>query len=259
MPMPGQSKPKVKTCARTFRIVELVDELNGATLTELSQQTDMAKSTVHNHLTTLEQLRLIVKEGECYYPGLKFLRYGMNAKRRNGLSSIAKPELENVAEETGEVAWLVVEEHGKGIYLEKAEGSKAVQTFGQTGREVYLHASSVGKAILAHLPDSRIERIIEHHGLPAMTEQTVTDQGELFDELDTIRERGVAFNRGETVPGVRGIACPIIYNGEVWGSVAIGAPAERLKGKTFSEVVPSILSGATNAIELTLRHEDSAA
>jgi len=242
----------VKTADTIFDVVESLEELDGGTITELSDSLDLAASTVHNHLTTLEEKGYVDRQGNEFRIGLKFLYYGMYAKNSRRVARVAQPVLDELAEETGEAAWLVVEEHGIGVYLNNALGEKAIKTYGSIGTRTHLNAIAAGKAILAHLPEERVDQILDQHGLPAYTENTPTDRDELLAELEEIREGGFALNRGGRIRGGRAVACAVIVDDEVQGAVGISGPEHRMRGDRFTVELPNKVKGAKNIIELEL-------
>lgn len=242
----------VKSANNLFGVLEAVHELEGAGATEVANHLEIAKSTAHDHLTTLVEHEFLIKEGSTYRVGLKCLNYGMQAKNRLELAKVAKPSLEQMAEETDEIVWLTVEEYGKAVYIEKTMGDRAVQPYGEIGRRVPLHDIAAGKAILAHLPEKRVREIVEKHPRPKRTENTITDVEELLDELKTIRERGYALNDSETFEGFRAVASPIIVGDELRGSIVVSGPENRFRGERFRTELPEIVTGTANAIELSL-------
>lgn len=243
---------RVKSAGTLFGVLDTVHALEGAGVTEVADRLGIAKSTAHDHLSTLVEHEFLVKDGTEYRVGLKSLHYGMGAKNRIELVDAAGPSLEHVVEETDEIAWLVVEEYGQAVYVEKAVGQRAVQPYGSIGKRVPLHNIAAGKAILAHLPEERIRGIVEQRGLPAQTERTITDIDELLAELETIREQGYARNDGETFEGFRAVASPILHEGELLGSIVVSGPENRLRGERFETELPDLITGAANAIELSL-------
>ena len=242
----------VKSASNLFGVLEAVHELEGAGATAVADHLGIAKSTAHDHLTTLVEHEFLIKEGSTYRVGLKCLNYGIQAKNRLELANAAKPSLEQMAEETGEIVWLTVEEYGKGVFIEKAMGERAVQPYGELGRRVPLHDIASGKAILAHLSEDRVREIVEKHPLPNRTENTITDVEELLAELETIRERGYALNDSETFEGFRAVASPVIVGDDLLGSIVVSGPENRFRGERFRTELPEIVTGTANAIELSL-------
>ncbi|SFR91539.1 transcriptional regulator, IclR family [Halomicrobium zhouii] len=250
---PSATNP-VKSIEAMFTIVEALKELDGAGVTELADHLELPKSTIHNYLATLEQEEYVVKEGTTYRVGLRFLDLGAYARDQVEMFEVAKPELEHLASETGELANLLVEEHGKGSYLYRTRGEMAVQVKGHVGTRAPLHSTGLGKAILAHLPEERVEAIVDHHGMPASTPETITDRDELFDELKRIRDRGFAFDDEERLRGLRCVAAPILANDDVVGAISVSGPTNRLRDTRYREELPQKLLEVQNVIELNVTY-----
>lgn len=250
----GSPGRRVKTADTLFEIVDALRAMDGATLAELAAELDFAKSTLHSHLATLESNEYVVRTGDEYELGLKFLDHGMFAKNGRAIARVGKPILEELAEETGEVAWIIVEEHGRAVYLEKAMGEKAVQTHASVGGRAQLHHLATGKVIMAHLSEERIDEIIDRHGLPERTPHTITDPDELRTELERIREEGVALNDRETVNGLRAIGAPVLGEETVYGAICVSGPATRLTVERCHEEIEPLLLEATNELELKLQY-----
>lgn len=248
----ADSTRRVNAVDNVFDIVEFLDASGGATLTEVADEVGLAKSTTHGYLATLLDREYLVEDDGVYQLGLRFLGHGTSAVSRIEADGIVQSVLENVVAETEEIAWFVVEEHGRAVFVAKATGERAVQPYGRIGKRTSLHVIAAGKAILAYLPDERVEAIVERHGLEARTDRTITDEEALFEELAEIREQGYALNRGENVEGWRAVACPVIHDGEVFGAIATSAPENRMQGERFTETVPRIVSGAANEVQLRL-------
>ncbi|QCC47576.1 IclR family transcriptional regulator [Halobellus limi] len=255
MEQPGQ-KPNtpVKTAQTTFRIVETLKSLDGATVTELADRLDIAKSSAHNYLRTLEHEGYVVERNGEYEVGLRFLDLGGYARSRERLYDIAIPEMERVAEATGEYANLLVEEHGLGVFLARERGADAVSLDSYTGQSVRLHTTALGKTILAYLPRERVEAIIDRHGLPAMTERTITERNELFDALEEIRQRECAYDREERIKGLNCVAVPILYDDDIAGALSVSGPVSRMGHDRIEDEVLPELRRAANIIELNQAH-----
>lgn len=232
-------------------ILEELCRSNGAGVTELSNRLDISKAGVHSHLATLEQKEFVVKDGSEYRISLRFLDFGEYAKQNVEIYDVVREEVDILAEKTGEVAQFMVEEHGWGIYIYKRRGESGVQTASYVGDRKHLHCTGVGKAILASLPHERIEEIIDRRGLPAATKQTITDRETLYDELESIRSRGVAFDDEEILPGLRCVAVPVSSQRKgLLGAISITGPTSRMKGTRFTEELPEKVSNTANVIQI---------
>lgn len=110
--MGREAKNPVKTTQRSLDIIETLREMDGARLTELADRLELPNSTVHNHLSTLMERDYVLKDGDVYRVSLRFLDLGEYARNRRKVYELAKPEIGELADETGEVANLLVEENG---------------------------------------------------------------------------------------------------------------------------------------------------
>ena len=253
----GDESPRtLKTVERTTRVIKALETLDGAGVTELADHLDMSKSSTYHYLATLRAEDFVVKNGDRYELGLQLLLSGEYVRNRNLLYRYGKEEVEELAETTGEYANLFTEQHGKGINLYKVRGSDAVGSGYQTDKlqqPDQLHCTATGKAILAFLPEDRVDDILDEHGLPERTGNTITDRDELHDELATIRERGYAYNDEEEVEGLRAVGAPVIDRDDtVLGSLSVAGPTSRLKGTPFDEELPEQVQRAANVIEVNI-------
>lgn len=239
----------------TFDIVERIGADGEARVTELAGELGLAKSTVHNHLQTLSRRGYVVQEGDDYRLSLRFLHLGQRVRTRLPAYQLAHDKVKKLAEQTGERSQFIVEEHGRGVYMFREFGSDAVQTDSEIGKRVPLHATSAGKAILSAMPESRVDEIIDRHGLERYTDRTITDETELREELERIRERGYADNRGESTNSLWAVGAPVrAADGSVLGSLSVSAPGQRMKGERVQSELPDMLLAVANELELNIRY-----
>lgn len=248
---------EIAAVRKSLRIVDLLKELDGARVTELADRLEWPKSTVHSYLETLEGAGYLVKEGDTYLLGFRFLDLGEHVKHRNEVYSMVEPRIEALAETTGERVQFVINEHGDCVYARIAEGEHAVSTGSRLGRRGQtLHATAAGKSILAFMDREDVEEILERKGLTELTPNTIADEASLFEELAEVRERGYAFNYEEHIEGLRAVAAPVKQpNGEVVGSISVSGPAHRMHGEKFTKDLPENILGVCNEIELDIVYQ----
>lgn len=253
--MPDTRSNGIQAIDRAFSIVETLNELEGAGVSELARAVELPKSTVHSHLNTLVNAEYVVKDGSTYRAGLKFLQAGERVRNQHVLYQVARPEVDNTVKKTGEISGLMTEEHGQGVFIYRARGDEAARIDTCIGDRVPLQCTALGKVILAYLPDARRDAIIDRHGLAAITENTITDRETLLDELDEVREKQVAFDDEERLNGLRSVAAPILDpQDQIIGSISIAGPTHRMRGSQFYEEFPETILGAANVIELNIQH-----
>jgi len=245
----------VKSVKTAFEIIETLRNADGMGVSELADRIGKPTSTVHDHLQTLEEEEYLVKDGNTYLIGARFLGLGEQARSRMKVYKIARPEVDKLAVETGEHANLMIEEHGRGVFLYKARGEEAVKLDTHAGMRVPLQTTALGKTILANRPRSEVDAILDRHGLPEMTESTITDRGELYEHLAAVRERGYAYDDEERVEGMRCVAAPVVdSDGRAIAAVSVSGPKSRMRGSRFEETVPNSVLQTANVVEVNLTY-----
>lgn len=252
--MPPSGDTTLSTVENALEIVNSIWELDGATLTEIANHAGLPVSTTHNYLKTLEQNEYVSKKDSKYSLSLRFYELGQHTKREVGLSDVAKPIMSQLADETGERVWLIVEDHGYAVALDVATGDRAVPVQVDIGTRIPIHTIASGKIILAHYSDGRVATLVDERGLAPRTENTVTGTDELFAELERWREAGYAVNYGESIRNLHSVAVPLRSNDSVLGALSIAGPEQRLTEEAITgELVPLLLE-ASNEIELKIEY-----
>jgi DNA-binding IclR family transcriptional regulator len=247
----------VGTTALSLRVVNALRDLDGGRVEEVAEELEIATSTAYRHLNTLRQHDYVVKRGDEYRIGLLFLSMGMYARNRQEHFKLAQEKVESLAEKTGERAMFTIEEGGRRIHICLESGADAVQAGKHVGYRGYLHSSASGKAILAEYPDERVHSILDKWGMPAKTENTMTDREELFEDLEQVREREYATNLAESTPGIRSIGvATTARDGQVLGAFNVCGPERRMEGEWFREELPDILLAKANEFEVDIQYAD---
>ncbi|WP_435181334.1 IclR family transcriptional regulator [Halorussus sp. AFM4] len=240
----------IQTLERAFEILEVLRENDGLTLTEISEMLDIPTSTVHVYLQTLNREGFVTRENRQYRNGLKFLEYGGAVRQQYEIYDAARDVLQQLAFETGERAGLGVEEHGKRVLLGTEDGRSAVSDNVPIGEFTEMHWTGLGKCLLAHLPSSRREAIIEESDLPQATENTITDPEDLKEELASIREQGFALEDEERRDGIRSVDVPILTpDDEIIAAIGLTGPVNRFGPDQIPQYI-SLLQNKANEVKL---------
>ena len=215
------STPSLRATEDTIRVVAALKELAGAGVTELATHLSMSKSTVHDHFATLRRHDYVTKDGDAYEIGPGFFEMGEYARKRRQIYEVARPKSRTSRRRPASSRTYWSRSTAGECILYRARGERAVTPDTHTGKRRYLHDTALGKAILAHLPDDRVREILDRHGLPAATPNTITDRERLHEELVEIRERGVAYCGQKRVGGLQCVAAPILgRTTRCWGRSA---------------------------------------
>ncbi|SDN24588.1 transcriptional regulator, IclR family [Halogranum gelatinilyticum] len=248
---------RIEASGRTLELLRTVAAIGPASATEIATELGFAKSTAYYHLETLADFEFVVRRHDGYQLSMNFLSMGHDLVNQLDIYQVGKPQIDRLAEETGELCILMTEEHGYGYYIYDNRGEGAVN-FDTIGHRKHLHNNALGKAVLAHMDERRVDEILDRHGLPPTTDRTITDRAALKEELATARSEGVAFDREEQLNGLCCIAAPLLDSDsgddrEVKGAISVAVPASRARGTYFNEELPMAVSDTANLVELELQ------
>ncbi|MCM3705906.1 MULTISPECIES: IclR family transcriptional regulator [Cytobacillus] len=247
----------VKSVSRALDIITLISlKKNGLGVTEIANQIDINKSSVYRILSTLVQYGYIEQDNETgkYKLGYKFLEISSKLLESIDLRAEARPFLQELENETNEVIHLVVYDQGEVVYIEKLEGNETLRMHSKVGKRAPMHCTSVGKAILAHLPSSIVFDILERKGMPVHTDKTITDKDEFMKELGQVRQKGYALDLEENEYGITCVAVPIFdHLGKVIAAVSISGPTMRMTDERL-DALKSIMVKTGKDISTRLGH-----
>lgn len=239
----------------SLAIVNLLQERDGIGISELAEELSVAKSTVHRHITTLEEHEMVCSTGREIHLATEYLRLGNSVRYREPVAEIAEEILKTLSEETAERANFFVEEFGYSVCLHRKIGERGIVAETEIGKRFPMHSTAAGKAMFSIMSDHEIQKVIEWHGLPQQTENTITSVDALMAELETIREEGIAFNDEENIEDLRSIGVPVkVGDREAPGAMTISGPAHRLSDDRINDELSEVLLAASNELELKRKY-----
>lgn len=225
--------------------------MHGATLTELTDEFDLSKTGVLKHVRTLCESGHLVRQGNTYEVGLRLLPLAAEARRRFQLTSLAEPEVTKLAQAAGEQANVLVEENGRGVYLITVNAREGEDLTPIEGTIVSLDETGAGKAILSRFSDERVRELYEAERLQIDSPEAFAD---LEDELRTIRDQEVAFDRGNNRFERQCIGTAIVgTDDELAGAIELAGPEVRVTDKRLEEDFPGLILGSASDVEAKLR------
>jgi DNA-binding IclR family transcriptional regulator len=246
---------KIKSDETLLAIIEGLQELDRAGVTELSTYLELTKSTVHKHLKTMEEHGYVVNMDGTYRLSFRFLTLGGVVRNSNRLCTAAYEPVREVAEVTDTITTFAICEHNRGYFTYQLNNKYDMNVV-NIGSVFFLHQNAAGKAMLAEFPDDTVELIVTECGLPARTENTITDQDALFEEIERIRDQGFAMSVAERVEGVQSLSAAIEdpETGE-FGAISISTPATRATGSQIGDKYAEEIMDRATEIELNLRYQ----
>lgn len=235
----------IKSLDRAMEVLATLARLENATLTGLSRESKESTATVHQILATLESHGMVeVDDDQTWHVGAGAFRIGSVFLRRTSLVERSRPALWRLMEETGETANLGILSDGQVLFVSQVETHAPIRAFFPPGTRSDLHASGIGKVLLAHLPETRLAAILSA-GLPGYTPNTIVEPERLRAQLDRIRGEGVAIDDEERNSGMRCIAAPIRdVHGEVRAGLSVSGPTSRVGPDDYSRLADLVRAAA---------------
>jgi len=205
------------------------------TLTELAAKTGLPRSTVHRLIQAFEQELYVVRvpERPGYVLGPGLLKFGMNAHLR--LLAANRGALVSLARSVNENVELAVFSGREAVVVDQIAAPDRLKGVTKVGKSFSLHASCIGLALLAHLPDDRVAELLPQH-LQRFTANTITDHQALTDRLAEVRRSHIAFDIEEHDVGICAIATGMTGPTGAVQAIAVVMPTRRFKEKAHMAI-----------------------
>lgn len=237
----------IKSLDRAIRILQRLGEMGGATLSVLTADLGQSTATVYRVLITLEGRGLVEfdEATQVWNIGAGAYLIGARFLRRTSLVERARPILRQLMQATGETANLGIEKGGEVLFVSQVETHSNIRAFFPPGSVSEMHASGIGKALLAFMPEDRRETVLSGSGLTRYTDQTLTDRAALDQDLASSRVRGYAVDADEKTQGMRCIAAPV-YDvfGEAVAGLSVSGPTSRITDGEISRLAEHVTDAA---------------
>lgn len=216
---------------RAMKVLDTLARTGGSIrMTDLADQLGIAKSSLHHVLAALLDAGWIERDESTKEVtlGLRAWEVGQAYGPAQTLSQRSQPFLDSVRDELGETVRLAVLSGNDQVCLGKSLGNHTLIFDQPVGARLPAHATGLGKALLAGLPDEAIERLYDGYVFEPFTEHSITNTGDLIAEMREIRQRGWGEDNGEFILGIRCIALPVRRRtGEVVAALSVSVPSTR--------------------------------
>ena len=234
------SRNFVESLARGLSILTaLTNRARPLSLTELSKELGLSVSTIQRLTYTLQRLGYLQRnqENKKFWLTPKILSLGLHYLSDSDLTQVAYPYLQELSQETNETINLIILDEEEVVYIQRIPTPQLLHSGVRLGSRFPAYCTSGGKAILAFLPESRIEAILKKMDFKSFTPYTITNRQTLLQELNEIKIRGFASCNEEIIIGIKGVAAPIRnYEGEVVAAVHISIPSVRIKSNEWEAI-----------------------
>ncbi len=238
----------VQSLDRAFLLLDLVAAGNGLSLSEVAQAASLPPSTCYRILATLQRHGMVEFEtgGQLWHVGVESFRIGSAFLRRRKIAERGRDNMQALVDRCGETANLAIADEDSVVFVSQVETHEPIRAFFRPGTRSPIHASGIGKAILAQWRPERVARLVAG-GLARFTPQTLTDGAALAAELAQTRARGWALDNEERNPGMRCVAAAIFNEyGEPIAGISVSGPTVRLTPEVAAAFGPLVQAAAAD-------------
>jgi len=222
-------------------------------VSELAAQLSMTRSTVHRYISTLEAMRYLVQDKATrkYRLGVRVLDLGLAVLNSMELRDVALPFMEQLCQKSGNTVNMAVLDGADIVYVERVRSRSGIDLHLYVGSRLPAYCTSMGKVLLAYLPDAELLRTI--HGIEFLPRgpRTITSRKQLLANLENVRRLGVAVNDEELAHGLRSIAAPVFgQHGSVVAAVNMAVHAlTHSFDEVMEQLAPLLLEATTQISE----------
>ncbi|MDX7625187.1 DNA-binding transcriptional repressor XynR [Enterobacter bugandensis] len=204
--------PIIQSVERALQILDLFNEqATELKITDISKLMGLSKSTLHSLLKTLQLHGYIDQNPENgkYRLGMKLVERGHFVVGSIDIRQKAKGWLTELSQRTGQTTHLGILDGREGVYIEKIEGKLAAIAYSRIGRRLPVHATAIGKVLIAWLGEAELNALLEGYHYTTFTPATLASREALMTALTQTREQGYALDSEENEQGVRCVAVPV--------------------------------------------------
>ncbi|MCB1385369.1 MAG: IclR family transcriptional regulator [Nitratireductor sp.] len=228
----------IRSLDRAMHVLSTVSASGGMTLSEVCDTSGETAPTVYRILSTL-RLHAIVDYDEAnqtWHVGAGAFRIGSAFLRRTQLVEQSRPVMERIMQRIGETANLAIIDKSEVVFVSQVETHEPIRAFFRPGTRGPVHASGIGKAILAYMPSAQRSEILGQAELDRYTPNTITERAEIERHLDWCKATGWSLDDEERTLGMRCIAAPIFnHDGQPVAGVSVSGPTVRMLKDAYQE------------------------
>ncbi len=240
----------VPALEKAMAILELLGNSPGThTATEIHTRLELPKATTFMILNVLERYQMVKRSaGNRYTIGLKAYELGTRYLASLDIVEVVRPHLEALAERTQLTAHLGVVQGESLLYADKVESHGMIRFSTFAGMRADIHTSSLGKAIVAFMPEPEAHALLASIDLGAYTPNTITDLDALLAELGRIRSQGYAVENEEGELGVRCVGAPIRDEaGLVVAAISVTGVLSQIPTEGIADIAMEVMAAADGA------------
>ncbi|HWA96601.1 MAG TPA: IclR family transcriptional regulator [Terracidiphilus sp.] len=239
---------KTRTAPALFNALRILDLLSmypsGLTLADLVSQAEVAKSSAHYLLVTLERCGYVHRNARSgrYQLGIKLYSVANQALGSLGVRQRCASYLAGLRLRTKLTAHLAIFDRTEIVLVAKFESARGAQLASWIGKRMDMHCTGLGKAVLAYLPSEEVELILGKHGLARRNENTICTRKRLYEELNQVLKTGYAIDNEEDELGIRCMGAPILgLDGRPMAAISISGAVHELPAEEIPRLSSELL------------------
>lgn len=256
-----QDRYTIQSIDKALDLLELLAERGPFSLIELAELLNQPKSSTYRIVLTLENRGYVSRIGEDgkYCLGYRQLVLTRNLLEQSSFRGAASHEMKKLSDLYGDTVNLGVLFEGDILYVDIIESRHALRMTDTVGSRSPFHATAMGKAIAAHMPEAAVRELLDRCGLPPVTDRTLTDADAFLAELANVRRLGYAVDDQEIVEGARCVAAPVFgMFGVVQGAISLSGAMHRYSDAAIPGIAQEVRAAA-DAVSRRLGHVAGAA
>lgn len=228
----------IRSFAKGMRVLELLSDNEALTVTRVAKLMNVNRATSHRFLSTLKELGYVDKDDSSrYYLTTKVIELGMRVLDRFEIRKIAHPFLQELSAKFNETINLGYFNGEEVLTIDKIDSTEILRMDAGIGGREPAYCTSLGKAILAFLPENQLEGYLQRTELTPFTPNTVVSIEKLKSELNHIKENGYAIDDEELSVGLRCVGAPLFsHSGQGLYAISISGPSIRMGSKRMAEM-----------------------
>ncbi|MEZ5344966.1 MAG: IclR family transcriptional regulator [Pyrinomonadaceae bacterium] len=227
---------------------ELAGSQNGLSVSELTRNLSLPKSSTYGHLLTLERLGYLHKNENTgrYMFGLKIFTLANMAMNGLNLRKLASPHVRALMTKTDLTVHVAILEQNETVIIEKMESVYTPKVETWIGKRMGVHCTAAGKALISDWDEADIDRLI-YHGLPRYNDNTIVSPKKLKEELAVVRERGYSVDFEEETIGSRCVGAPIFdHGGRIVAAISLVGFKKQINKETIKQLIEDVKTAAQN-------------
>ncbi|MDC7227858.1 MAG: IclR family transcriptional regulator [Spirochaetales bacterium] len=237
----------IPNIARALKILELLAKLEkGASISEIAARFDIPVNSTFRIIKSLEAYGYVEEENRRYFTTPRLLYLGYAGLSKKGLVQNSVDVMHILRDEINETIMIGTMVSNEVVIIEQLPSFEYIKFTIEIGHRVPVHASAPGKAILAYMPETEKQAVIDHLSFERFNDKTIPSQSDMLDEIEEIRTSGYSVDNGEEITGIICVAAPILdYRNYPVASVWMTGPDYRVKSKGIETIGDAVIAAAS--------------